>query len=188
MRLRSSPHAPNLLQGKRHQWHTLAINVCLPQVEHIKSGKYEYPYQDSKFAADDKFLNETMPLERILRARYRQVGRNSNQSSRAKKKSLTELKKTNLKNKRTAPAPARNAVPFTIASGLRKPPSAACASPLSFSSPPFWVSSQPSSASTFSGPEPSSPSSQASMAVRAPIGAQPLESARFPPPPALPRS
>jgi len=53
----------------------LAINVCLPQVEHIKSGKYEYLYQDSQSAADGKFLNETMPHERILRARCRQVGR-----------------------------------------------------------------------------------------------------------------
>jgi hypothetical protein len=67
MRLRSSPHAPNLLQGKRHQWHMLAINVCLPQVEYIKSGKYEYPYQDSQCAADGKFLNETMLDERISR-------------------------------------------------------------------------------------------------------------------------
>ncbi|HXP22525.1 MAG TPA: hypothetical protein VN807_00235, partial [Candidatus Sulfotelmatobacter sp.] len=80
------PHAPNLLQGKRHQWHMLAINVCLTQVEHIKSGKYEYPYQDSKFAADGKFLNETMPHERILRARCRRVRRTSSQSSRAKPK------------------------------------------------------------------------------------------------------
>jgi hypothetical protein len=41
MRLRSSSHAPNLLQGERHQWHMLAIYVCLPQVEHIESGKFE---------------------------------------------------------------------------------------------------------------------------------------------------
>ena len=172
MRLRSPPHSPNLLQSKRHRLPMLATTPVYRKwniSNRERRGIFPRLTQICKVGAVSE-RNDEIEKNCVLDEKRR------TDCASVLKRNFGAIKRNRKKQGLRPPSRERNP---RAQSHLNPENSlnAACAWPVS-SWPLSWAFLAAFLASTSSGPAPSSLSSQASKAARAPNAAQLLESAR----------